>query len=247
MESNGVTMHGTIGRMAEETHDAIFFADQSDAAGKPIAAVASQRSAYGQMRRPHWPAILLIAGVHAALLIGLVKFDIIAIKKKDPPLTIIDIAEAAPPPAEKPPAPKPEPVEIVPQIVSPPPIVTTNIVTPPPITTAPPPQKPSPTVVAAPPSAPTAVDNLVERRIEGDPPRYPFESRKKKEQGTVVLRVLIGTDGRIAQIAIAQSSSFDRLDQAAFQAVTRWRWQPWMRNGEAIEVRGTVSFPFVLN
>ncbi|TAK08863.1 MAG: energy transducer TonB, partial [Rhizorhabdus sp.] len=86
----------------------------------------------------------------------------------------------------------------------------------------------------------------LERMIEGRPPRYPLESRRRKEQGTVLLRLLIGTDGRVAQISIAQSSGFERLDQAALQAARSWRWQPMIRDGQPVEVRGVMPIPFVL-
>ncbi|WP_226949160.1 energy transducer TonB [Rhizorhabdus wittichii] len=91
------------------------------------------------------------------------------------------------------------------------------------------------------------VGNLDERLLEGRPPRYPVESRRKHEQGTVVVRLLIGTDGRVADISIAQSSGFARLDQAALQAIRGWRWQPIIRDGQPVEVRGLYTMPFTLN
>ena len=239
-------MHATVGQQSDGEGKALFFAELPDAAAdQKLIRPMAVRSAYGAARKPNWPAILTIAAAHIALFAGLVRFDVIDIRKKEPPLTVIDISEIAPPPpVEERPAPKPTPAEIVPQIVTPPPVVATKAVTPPPLSIAPPPPKPAP--VPAPPSGPVTVGNLDEKMIEGKPPRYPVESRRKKEQGTVLLRLLIGADGHVEQVSIAQSSGFERLDQAALQAARNWRWQPMIRDGNPVEVRGTMSIPFVL-
>jgi TonB family protein len=51
------------------------------------------------------------------------------------------------------------------------------------------------------------------------------------EQGKVVLRVLIGTDGAPQKVEINKSSGFDRLDRQAQDTVMRWRFVPGKRNG----------------
>jgi periplasmic protein TonB len=51
------------------------------------------------------------------------------------------------------------------------------------------------------------------------------------EQGKVILRVLIGTDGMPQKVEISKSSGFDRLDRQAQEAVMRWRFVPGKRNG----------------
>jgi len=112
---------------------------------------------------------------------------------------------------------------------------------------------PPPAPVAAPaPPAPPAPPSVIQssdlgtRMISGRPPRYPVESRRSDEQGTVVLALTVGTDGGVASIAIQRSSGFARLDEAARSAVRTWRWAPIVRNGVAVMVRGVVEIPFVL-
>lgn len=83
--------------------------------------------------------------------------------------------------------------------------------------------------------------------ISGGPPRYPVESRRRKEQGTVELNLVLGLDGKVETISVAHSSGFARLDQAALDAVRRWRWAPTLRDGSPVKVRGTVEIPFVLS
>lgn len=240
-------MHATLEREAGTESHALFFADLPDSRETTPPPVVVERSAYGADRAPNWTMIAAIVALHFVALYALVTFDVIHIAEKRKPLVVDLIAEPPAPPAEKP---KPEPVvveKVQPVIVTPPPIVQTIAPPPPPIavTTTPPP--PKPVAVAAPPAGPVTVGNLDERLIEGKPPRYPVESRRKREQGTVVVRLLIGTDGRVADISIAQSSGFARLDQAALQAIRGWRWQPVIREGQPVEVRGLYTMPFTLN
>lgn len=67
-----------------------------------------------------------------------------------------------------------------------------------------------------------------------------------REQGTVVLRLLLHLDGTVADIRIARSSGYSRLDEAARNAVQKWRWSPTVRDGIAVQVSGVVEIPFVL-
>ncbi|QAY79944.1 energy transducer TonB [Sphingosinicella sp. BN140058] len=82
--------------------------------------------------------------------------------------------------------------------------------------------------------------------LSAPPPKYPLESRRKREQGIVALSVLLGTDGRVETLSVSSSSGFDRLDKAALKAVREWRWAPLVRNGAPVQVRGIVTIPFQL-
>ena len=77
-------------------------------------------------------------------------------------------------------------------------------------------------------------------------PGYPAISKRMGEQGKVVLRVLIGTDGLPQQVEIKQSSGFDRLDRQAQEAVMRWRFVPGKRNGVPEAMWNLVPINFVL-
>lgn len=242
-------MHATLNRTGQTGRGQLFFAGLADAAIEQglIRPAEQERSTYDADRRPNWPAILMIIGFHLLGFVALLKLDVIPIRHKAPDLVVVNISEPAPPPLVERPEPKPQTEQptVEQQVASPPPIV--QPVAPPPVAIVPPPPKAAPAVATpSAPSAPVAVDDLDEKMIEGTPPRYPLESRRKKEQGTVMLRLLIGTDGRIEQVSIARSSGFDRLDEAALQAAKSWRWQPMIRNGQPVEVRGVMSIPFVL-
>lgn len=77
-------------------------------------------------------------------------------------------------------------------------------------------------------------------------PGYPAISKRMGEQGKVVLRVLIGTDGLPQKVEINQSSGYDRLDRQAQEAVMRWRFVPGKRNGVPDAMWSLVPINFVL-
>jgi protein TonB len=62
-------------------------------------------------------------------------------------------------------------------------------------------------------------------RTEGQDPSYPGLSLKKREEGDVVLRLAIDTEGRVTLVELAESSGFRRLDQAAMSAAPTWRFE----------------------
>lgn len=56
-------------------------------------------------------------------------------------------------------------------------------------------------------------------------PPYTDEARKAKLQGNVIVRVLIGVDGRAARIQLVRGLGMG-LDEQALQAVRSWRFAP---------------------
>lgn len=65
-------------------------------------------------------------------------------------------------------------------------------------------------------------------------PRYPPVSRRLGEEGRVLLDVHIQPDGSVGEIRVRASSGSTRLDQAALDAVKRWRYVPARRGDVAI-------------
>lgn len=65
-------------------------------------------------------------------------------------------------------------------------------------------------------------------------PRYPPVSRRLGEEGRVLLDVHIQPDGSVGEIRVRTSSGSKRLDQAALDAVKRWRYVPARRGDMAI-------------
>lgn len=78
-------------------------------------------------------------------------------------------------------------------------------------------------------------------------PVYPPFSKRKKEQGTVLLKVLVNQDGNAESISLINSSGFERLDQAALETVRRWRFVPAKKNNVAISGYAIVPIEFSLD
>ena len=78
-------------------------------------------------------------------------------------------------------------------------------------------------------------------------PAYPSISRRLKEEGIVVLELLILPNGAVGEVRIKQSSGFERLDKTAMKAVKRWRYLPAKRGDEPIPYWYLQPLEFSLN
>ena len=83
--------------------------------------------------------------------------------------------------------------------------------------------------------------------LHNPPPAYPRMSRRMGEQGTVLLRVFISTEGRAEKAEIRTSSGYARLDEAALETVQRWRYVPGKRAGQPEAMWFNVPIRFVLD
>lgn len=72
-------------------------------------------------------------------------------------------------------------------------------------------------------------------------PRYPYLARRQSQEGRVVLRVQVTADGAAAAVRLRQSSGYRLLDEAAVEAVKKWRFVPAIRAGAP--VAGSVDVP----
>lgn len=75
-------------------------------------------------------------------------------------------------------------------------------------------------------------------------PVYPSLSRQRREEGTVLLRVSLDAQGIVRDIAIERSSLFNRLDQAALEAVRQWRFIPARRGSATLPSSVIVPIEF---
>ncbi len=75
---------------------------------------------------------------------------------------------------------------------------------------------------------------------------YPVRSRRAGEQGRVIMRVLVDTTGRPAQVSVSQSSGHPALDEAAVSAVRASLLRPYSENGVAQSVWVLMPIDFVL-
>lgn len=212
-------------------------------------------SRYGERNRVDPVAATLVLLITASLLAPLFLYrGLPELERLAPRIEVVNLEQPPPPapPATPPPTPaKPVPA---PAIFAPTPLIPIPAPAPAPVVARsepvvenPAPAAPDPGPQPAPaPPRPVSAGDLSASMIHAPPPRYPRESRRVREQGTVLLGVLLGADGNVVDITIARSSGHRRLDEAALSAVRKWRWRPTIRQGVAVQVRGSVEIPFML-
>jgi periplasmic protein TonB len=88
---------------------------------------------------------------------------------------------------------------------------------------------PAPPAPAASDAAPKLISEI--EYVQEPAPHYPVQSRRLREQGLVVLKVLIDERGLACDIQIESSSGHSRLDEAAREAVSRALFRPYVEDG----------------
>jgi protein TonB len=124
-------------------------------------------------------------------------------------------------------------------VLEPPQDVTyeTESITPAPIT-------PSTAIADADPAtlSPPVVESV--EYVRAPAPVYPADSSRRRERGTVLLRVLVDEAGRPALIQLERSSGFPRLDDAARAAVQQALFRPYEVNGVAQPAQVLIPIEF---
>jgi len=75
-------------------------------------------------------------------------------------------------------------------------------------------------------------------------PDYPEIARAMHLSGTVRLRALISTDGRVRELTVLSGNPI--LARAAVAAVSEWRYRPTLLSGQPVEVETLITVNFVL-
>ncbi len=211
----------------------------------------------GEKARRWLIAGMLVALAHAGAWYGLSRLSHEITPPR--PLKVIEVALLTPPPqpkiAVKPPEPakpvakaqpraKPEPRQLLqPQTVAervmeqapetPPPSVPT-----PPVAVAEPPRAAPEPVVEAP--------RFNAAYLNNPPPAYPLTARRRGMEGRVMVRAEVLTDGTCSRVELKQSSGYEPLDQAALEAVKKWRFVPAKKGSQAITAWVEVPITFKL-
>jgi protein TonB len=77
------------------------------------------------------------------------------------------------------------------------------------------------------------------------PPEYPAEARHDHIEGDVVLKAIIGTDGLVTDLTLESGPPV--LGQAAMDAVKKWKYKPYLLNGQPVEIETQVVVNFELS
>lgn len=101
------------------------------------------------------------------------------------------------------------------------------------------------TIVAAAPPAPPKPSVITRaepnRRIE---PEYPASAAEFGASGTIVVRVLVGTDGAVRDAEVIQSFGNPACEKAALDAARQWQFEPATKDGAPFEQRVSIPFTF---
>ncbi len=76
-------------------------------------------------------------------------------------------------------------------------------------------------------------------------PTYTEEARKAKYQGTIVLWIVVDSQGNVTDCRVAKPLGLG-LDEKAVETVRTWKFKPALRNGVPVSVRATVEVSFRL-
>lgn len=199
-----------------------------------------------QTAKPHkrWLGIGVVVLLHVAIFwainSGLARAFV---KKIKPPVEAVLLEETKP---DLPPPPPPPPSKNLPP---PPAYVPTADV---PTTAAPAANaiaavSAAPQPVAAPVTPPAPRGEPVRTAAvvlasQCEKPVYPSASLRLEEEGTVSLRLLVGTDGRVVQAEIEKSSGFKRLDEAAKAGLSRCQFKPASVDGKAEQAWANMKY-----
>jgi protein TonB len=111
-----------------------------------------------------------------------------------------------------------------------------------------PPLDPIITTGSATPAPPVRTAAAVDPRWPLTRADYPSASVRLGEEGSVLLELTLGSDGRVLEARVIESSGHVRLDQAAVdEAVRAWRLRPATLDGAPIESRHRIRVQFRLD
>jgi len=83
------------------------------------------------------------------------------------------------------------------------------------------------------------------RALDTPDPEYSEEARKAKYQGTCVLWLIVGPDGKPRDVKVARALGMG-LDEKAIEAVRNWKFAPAMKDGKPVAVQINVEVNFRL-
>lgn len=210
--------------------------------------------AYAETRAANPGALGLTIGLNAAAVLALALWNPNIIKQITKPWTIIDIGtiDPVPPPPPLPePAPKPKTqIERVDPVVggattetrtSGDPFVDRGPIidfpgTGPGPTIDPPPQQPVHNIVRTSPTLTTSTGNLQ--------PPYPPALQRQEMEGSVTVRILVGSDGRPKDIVLVRADHPDFFAAAKSWGMRHWRFKPAAEDEKAVDGWYTLTVKF---
>jgi protein TonB len=75
-------------------------------------------------------------------------------------------------------------------------------------------------------------------------PKYPETAKAIGATGNVVVKVLVGTDGKVKSATISSSFGNPACEEAALAAARQWEFKPATKDGEPFEQSIQIPFQF---
>lgn len=94
------------------------------------------------------------------------------------------------------------------------------------------------------PAGPLDVGSLIAFATEKQAPVYPPAARSMRASGVVKVEITIDESGQVAEVQKMTGPSL--LQSAAKDAIRRWKFKPFMRDGQPVRATGFVNFNFSL-
>lgn len=76
------------------------------------------------------------------------------------------------------------------------------------------------------------------------PPRYPAKLKSRRVSGRVIVRAEVDENGAVREVSIKESSGHREMDQAAMDAIRRWRYRPAIKGGRKVPASIVQPFNF---
>jgi periplasmic protein TonB len=77
-------------------------------------------------------------------------------------------------------------------------------------------------------------------------PKYPDSEKKAQREDQVIVRYVIGKDGRVNDVQILSHANFPAFDEAVLDALRQWRFRPMIKDGQRVEVVHELAINFEL-
>jgi protein TonB len=200
-----------------------------------------------QQRSPmkHWRSMALVVLLHVVVLWAIqsgLAHKVVQVARVVVQAELISgvTPSLPPPPAPKPPPPAPPTPPTAPVVTTPSPAAIQLPAAPPVAAPAAPAAPPAPAAPAVRTSA------VIQAGATCAKPDYPSASRRLEEEGTVTLKFLIGVDGRVMQAEVEKTSGFQRLDEAARNALSKCQFKPGTVDGKPEQSWASIKYTWRL-
>lgn len=82
--------------------------------------------------------------------------------------------------------------------------------------------------------------------LRGESPFYPEDARRRRIEGSVELAYIVGSDGKVRDVHVTESTPPGVFDDEAISAVRRWRYDPRREDGVPVDYPAKVRLAFQL-